>query len=229
MLKSVLGLAINGDKVILEDGGYAAFLRIGGGLPYLQYIVNDVPSVSIWPDGMRNAIGHKAIHNNDVGARLYGLLRTFEINSDKISIDDVASLDGGTNFRLAVFENSSNYLKGITIIPQSFISDLIARAEVNFVWGAGGTDHDLVDSGVYTLTDNAETHIAKLPLVTGNSKKKFTLVNQGTSGSKITLNTNLGGSQIYHKGSLLSTIDIAIGETLVIFNNTLNWTITSIY
>ncbi|GEM_PF-1891446 len=192
---------------------------------YYRFNIDGTPVGEIRTDGFRHPTEGYAVYEDTPNP----LLKALSVN--KLTFRIVPGAPTSSSYGFLVYDDIS---KEPRIIPTSALGpyiqaemaadNTIAKVETNVVWGAGATTHDIIDSGTYTFIDNVE-HTVKLPVVAGNTKKKFTFINQGSSGAKIILNTNLGGNQIWNAGTLVSTIDINVGEVLTVYNNSLNYSI----
>jgi len=81
----------------------------------------------------------------------------------------------------------------------------------------------MVDNGVYTFVFNVSGCTVKLPLITANTKKDFTIINQGSEGFDIV--SNLGMNDIWYQGILTSTKTLAAGKCCRVYNNGSNYTV----
>lgn len=90
----------------------------------------------------------------------------------------------------------------------------------NFIFS---TDVNPTVGGFYTFTGNAtpSNKIFTLPVVAGNTRKRFLIMNQGTA--MMVVKTNTGSAEIYNTGVLTDMITVNVGEIAVLYNNSIAW------
>lgn len=77
-----------------------------------------------------------------------------------------------------------------------------------------------IEAGGYYSFEGS-TSIWTLPTLSGNTGKRYLIMNQGSG--IITVNTNAGANDIYMGGTSVNMITVGIGEIAVLYNNSISW------